>query len=185
VIPPETLDRRLGTISHLSPLRAKLRRLGIGDASCLLALAVERGCRHYRPYVEAIEAKAPPVPRAQLGDEEVCIALILGSWNYDPVMIRAAAQLLAGASIRVELLARLAVQERCETVLGYLAGCGERTEPANPFWKRLLEKLPPFPPACPGALPHPSRFRSETGIVNPRRPDTPRVQWLRPAPQTT
>jgi len=173
----------MGTISHLSSLRAKAKRLGLGEASFLIALAVERGCWHYRPYAEAIGAKAPAVERADLSDEELSIALLLGSWVYNPVMIRVAAQLMAGPDTRSSLLLRLAVRERCEGVLGYIARQGAETEPANGFWKRLLDGLHEPDGFRSGVLPHRSRFRSETGMANPKRPGLPKVQWLRPSEQ--
>ncbi len=172
----------MGTIRHLSPLRAKARRLGMDAAISLAALAVRRGCRHYAPYVESIGATAPPVSETDLTNEELAVALLLGSWEYDPVLIRIAAQLLAGKSMSPDRIARLAEMERCASAIVYIARWGEATEPGNAFWKKLLALLRAHRSASAGAMPHPSRFRSETGMVDPRHPDMPRVQWLRPSP---
>ena len=43
----DTLARRLGTTSHLSPLVMKARRLGLGAPGNLERLAIQRGCTYY------------------------------------------------------------------------------------------------------------------------------------------
>lgn len=175
-----TFAARQGATFHVSPLKMKARRLGLANADSLVALAVQRGCRHYLPYVQSMNASAPRVTRAEFPDEELAVALLLGSWPHEPVMVRAAAQLAGAPSIRPDELALLAERERCVPALRHIAQAGRQTEPENGFWEELLRLLPPAPPPRPGSMPHPSRFRSETGIVNPRRQDMPRVLWLRP-----
>ncbi len=177
----QTFAQRQGSISHVSSLKAKARRLGLRDGASLVALAVRRGCRHYLPWVQSVCATAPEIPEQDFSNEELVVALLLGSWPHEPIMIRAAAHLVGDPSLRVDVLSRLAVRERCVAALLYIAEAGAETEPDNPFWKDLLGSLPAVRPPLPraGFMPHPSRFRSETGIVNPSRPDQPRVVWLR------
>lgn len=176
-----TFAQALGDIAHLSPLKRRAARLGLSSPDALVALAVRRGCRHYAPYAESRGAVAPEVSEADFSNEELITALLLGSWPHTPVMIRAAAQLMAGKGIRPPLLARLAVQERCVAAMRYIAEAGRQTEPSEDFWKTLLGLLPPCSPPPAGAMPHPSRFRRETGMVSPFRPDTPKISWLRPS----
>jgi hypothetical protein len=161
----------------------KARRLGLRDGDALVALAVQRGCGHYLPYVQSVNAHAPLVDERELSNEELAAALLLGNWPYQPVMLRAAAQLMADESSRPAQLAQLAVRERCSQAMRYIAEAGASTEPDNRFWRTLLNVLPSrfSPPLASGTMPHPSRFRSETGIVDPRHPTTPKIRWLRPS----
>ena len=45
----------LGETAHMSPLRRRARRLGVGDLESLIGLAVKRGCSHY-----AAAGRPPP-----------------------------------------------------------------------------------------------------------------------------
>lgn len=56
---------------------------------------------------------------------------------------------------------------------------GTELEPDNPFWKNLLEHLPPAtPPTQPDVLPHPTRFVAMSELT--RRGQGPVSQWIRP-----
>jgi hypothetical protein len=55
-------------------------------------------------------------------------------------------------------LVRLAIWERSESVLRYVAECGHLYEPENPFWNALISNFPQAPAVKQGVLPHPSRF---------------------------
>jgi hypothetical protein len=77
-----------------------------------------------------------------------------------------------------EEIARLAVMERSEAVVRYVAEAGNRFEPQNSFWTRLLDLLPRTPSPKSGVIPHPTRFVAMTGFTR-RGPETI-IQWIRP-----
>lgn len=80
-------------------------------------------------------------------------------------------------------LARLAVWERSEAVVRYVAECGAKFEPGNAFWSRLLALLPQVPPPKEGVLPHPTRFVAMNGYERGvgRKITT---EWQRPQKRT-
>src|ERR1019366_2543416 len=93
--PRLTLAQKLGDVTHVSPLLRKVRGLSgcaedqVGD--WLLKCAVERGATHYR---RDFDAGLPP-DNPSLGDEELGVALCLAHHPFNPMLIRAAAQLLS------------------------------------------------------------------------------------------
>lgn len=176
-----TLAEKLGTTVHLSPLLAKAARLGLGNSTSLASLAIQRGCTHYRSYRSPVNTGFPDISRNQLSDEELAVGLLSPNWPYDPTLIRIGAQLLSGEHCNPETLSRLARQERCGPVLRYIATCGARTEPWSSFWKNLLDHTGAVRLPAADTMPHPSRFRAETGIPNPHRPGLPLQRWLRPS----
>ena len=160
----------------MSGLLRKIQNLaGQRDpANCLKELAVRRGCRHYEGSFPATTVS----PAAEkLTDEEVGVGLCLGQLTYDPLNIRIGAELLSAESCRPKAIAFLARQERCETVIGYVARCGAKVEPENQKWRELLAELGRVSSPPSGALPHWTRFVSMTGITRGGGPDT---KWLRP-----
>ena len=127
----QTLAQALGETEHTSPLLYKVRNLaGTEDpARCLKQLAVNRGCRHYdgafkRPNIFPEELNS-------LSNEEAGIVLCLGQLPYDPANV-----------ISFRLLT-LAIRERCQTVIGYIARCGKQVEPQNHTWDKILAALEP------------------------------------------
>lgn len=177
-----TLAKKLGIPLHYSLLLRKARDLGLHSASELIALAVERGCRHYEGGPETLSAAAPS--RDSFSDEELAIALLSPCLPYSPRAVRVGAQMLGSSRNQPRRLAFLACKERTETVVRHIAEAGHQTEPNEPFWNELLAALPPSPMPPTGVLPHPSRFRSETGLTDPSDPLTrggPQVKWLRPS----
>ena len=89
----------------------------------LLKCAVERGATHYeRDFPNDL---APDQPN--LSDEEIGIALCLAEHPYNSTLIRAAAQLLSSPQVDPARLARLAVMERVEPVLLYIAQAAARS----------------------------------------------------------
>jgi len=158
-----------------------MERLGLGTPRRMAALAVKRGCRHYGTYADS-SVPMDTLASAALTDEELAIALLCPANPYDPVLIRIGAQVLSAPHCKPEKLVHLAIQEKCTSVLRHIAECGNATEPDEPFWHVLLENLPVGAPIPDGVMPHPSRFRIESGISNPRRTLEPRVRWLRPIP---
>lgn len=156
----DTLARRLGTTTHLSPLLMKLRRLGLGAKRDLCTLAVQRGCRHYW---QGDEPKGELVAAHDFSNEELALALLTVAAPYDPHAIRCGAAMLGAPGNEARTLARLAIWERSEAVVRYVAECGQKFEPANSFWTDLLALLPMTPPLKDGVMPHPTRFVAMNG----------------------
>lgn len=170
------LSRRLGETAHVSCLLRKIYRISgcpegrVGE--WLLKCAVGRGARHYG---RDFPADLPPDCPA-LSDEELGVALCLGQHPYNSAFIRAAAQLLSSPRTDARRLARLAVMERVEPVLLHVAAVAARFAPEAPPWSYLLEHLPRRISPRPDALPHWSRFVSQTGVtVFSGGPD---IKWL-------
>lgn len=169
-----TLAEKLGTTRHLSPLLNKAQRLELGPRE-LEILAAQRGCRHYS------NGSEPPTPFASEEDfsnEELAIALLSTALRYDPQSIRCGAAMLGAEGNDPGRLARLAVRERSERIVCYVAEAGRGFEPSNLFWSRLLEALPKVPPPPSGVLPHPTRFVAMTGFT--RNGPELLVEWQRP-----
>ena len=170
-----TLACKLGTTTHVSPLLHKARRLGLG-ANQLERLAIERGCDYYgggelSPLIS--------VTLEQFSNAELAMALLNPALRYDPQTVRLGAAMLSAEGNSPEQLARLAVMERCERVVRYIAEAGRKFEPDNLFWPHLLERLPPAAPLKSGVLPHPTRFVAMTGFT--RHGPQMVVEWIRPA----
>ena len=171
------LARRLGDTVHVSPLLHKVCQMSgcsedrVGE--WLLKCAVGRGASHYE---RDFPADLPP-DHPELSDEELGVALCLGQHPYNSTYIRAAAQLLSSPTINSTRLARLAVMERVEPVLLYVATVAGRFAPEAQPWAYLRQRLPQRVVCPPDALPHWSRFVSQTGVAAPGHgPDT---KWLR------
>ena len=170
-----TLAEKLGMTCHVSPLLLKLKWHGLTSPEEIGAAAIDRGCWHYAPFANGLHRDAPGI-----SDEELAIALLSPCHPYEPMLIRIGSQMLSGGTSDPRELARLAIMERCEPVIRYIAECGRKTEPELTFWQTILDGLPPGKPLPEGIMPHISRFRSEFGVTNPLHPATPKVTWLRP-----
>ena len=175
-----TLAEKLGMTSHVSPLLRKLKKHGLATPEEIAAAAVGRGCWHYAGLtaLEGITTK----DTSAISDEELAIALLSPCHPYEPMLIRIGSQMLSGRNSDPLELARLAVMERCEPVLRYIAECGKKTEPDLPFWQTILNNLP-ICKSFPKEDVHISRFRIEVGFTNPFKPNTPKITWLRPLPK--
>jgi hypothetical protein len=171
-----TLAEKLGTTAHLSPLLRKVRRLGL-DTAGLERTAIQRGCDYYD---NGSPMLLDPVSKADLSDGELALALLNPAQRYDPQTVRLGAAMLAAETNDADDLARHAREERCEQTVSYIAQAGRKFEPANPFWKRLLELLPAVPAPKSGILPHPTRFVAMTGLT--RRGAETITEWIRPRP---
>jgi len=160
------LARRLGDTVHVSPLLRKVCQLsGCTDdrvGEWLLKCAVGRGARHYE---RDFSGDLPP-DNADLSNEELAVALCLGQHPYNSAFIRAAAQLLSSPRTDAARLARLAVMERVEPVLLHIANTAARFTPEAEPWAFLRRHLPQRLPCPPDALPHWSRFVSQTGVTS-------------------
>jgi hypothetical protein len=111
-----------------------------------------------------------------LSHEELGVALCLGQHPYNSTFIRAAAQLLSSEYTNGPKLARLAVMERVEPVLFYIASIASRFVPEAHPWAYLLRHLPRRLDCPPDILPHWSRFVSQTGVTP--FGGGPDIKWL-------
>jgi len=157
-----------------SPLLEEARRLGLSLPLDLERLAVARGCCYYD---RDLPPRVPPLGNVPLSNTEITIALIAPSLHPSAREIRLAAALLGAADVRAKEVVDLANQENCADVVRYIAMCGCRFEPENPFWQTLLDLLPEVEIDT-DKLPHPTRFVEMTGI------DRGKVgvftRWIRP-----
>jgi hypothetical protein len=133
-----TLARELGTTTHLSPLLRKAEGLGLA-AGGLERLAIQRGCRYYDPGDTTSE---PTVPYSDFSNVELAIALLNPALRYDPQTIRLGAAMLGAEGNDAREIARLAMLERAESIVRYIAEAGKKLEPENPYWPELLGLLP-------------------------------------------
>ena len=171
-----TLAERLGMTAHISGLRHKARRLGLSVLDALASEAIARGCYHYAPaFDHGLESH---LSEREFPNDELAMALLTVANQYDPRVIRIGAMMLGARENDPRDLARLAVWERCECVVRYIATCALRYEPDSPFWMELLEALPSGPMPKDGVMPHHSRFVSDPGLIAPRTFGKP--TWLRP-----
>lgn len=138
----------------------------------LLKSAVLRGATHYAREFEA----GLPGDRPELTDEEIGVALCLGQHPYNSAFVRAAAQLLSALEINPARLARLAIMERVEPSLLHIASCAARFAPGAQPWEYLRAHLPQRSLFPSDALPHWSRFVSQTGITP--FGGGPDIKWL-------
>lgn len=171
-----TLGRKLGDVTHLSPLLRKVRELsGCADEQAgqwLLKCAVARGASHYR---RPFDPRLPPDHPA-LTNEELGVSLCLAHLPFNPIFIRAAAQLLSAHNTDAQELARLAVMERCEPVLLHIADAAAGIAPSQEPWAFLRAHLPRRRRLRTAALPHWSRFVLQTGYTPAGR--GPHIEWL-------
>lgn len=172
----ETLARKLGTTTHFSPLLMKARRLGLLVPDDLRTLAVQRGCRHYW---QGDEPAGELVPVEVLSNEELAMALLSIAQVYEPHSIRCGAAMLGADGNDPKVLARLAIWERSEMVVAYVAACGKKYEPDNSFWTELLALLPVMPQPKEGVMPHPTRFVAMNGYERHVGRKTT-FEWQRP-----
>ena len=160
----KTIAEQLGQTPHPSPLLRRLRKQGLSNPEQLRRLAVVRGCAHYRN----VDDRSDPTDPGQevVSDGELAVAMVSGVQEFDPLLIRCAAQLLSGDSVPVELLARLAIQERAVPVVRHIAQAATELDAGHAArWQRLLALLPSDRTAPPeGRLPHRSRFALQTGV---------------------
>ena len=172
-----TLAQALAITTPVSPLLRKARRLGVREIDGLMALAVNRGCRHYAP---AVSSPVSSISADDLSDEELTILLLAGENRYEPMAVRCAAQLARSPAVSPSRLARLARMEKTERVLCHIARAGLRHDSEGAeFWKTLLQCLPAQAPRDEPNLPHWTRFVSMPGW---QRGKTISPCWLVPRP---
>jgi hypothetical protein len=165
----DLLARRLGETAALSPLWQRARLLGLGRPRDLLAVAVDRGARHYGGGAPAPEASL--AASRVLTDDELIVLLLHGRNPFEPLLIRAAAELLRRRPLDPHLLAKAARRERCERVLAYIAAAGVEHDPSgSEFWRALQTALGRQRAIPSGILPHWSRFVALLGVDRQSRP---------------
>ncbi len=177
-----TLNQSLHQTSHQSPLMHKVRALGFANIENLIQLAITRGCHHFKNTLPLHSASAENIHEPdfdKLSQDELVISLLHGNNRNEPIAIRCAAQLLKSKFISPRRVAFLAIQERCETPLKYIAQQGANFDLEGlDFWNTILASLAgrgSLPPA--GILPHPSRFMINPGI---QRGGIQQPSWLTP-----
>jgi hypothetical protein len=138
----------------------KARELGLSVPLDLERLAMARGCGYHECDLGPL---ARTVGGVTLSNAELAIALLAPSYQPTARQIRLAAALLGAADESAAEVATLAVDENCAGVVRYIASCGIRFEPQNPFWADLLNALPETE-IDRDHLPHPTRFVEMTGI---------------------
>ncbi|MFN0079639.1 MAG: hypothetical protein ACKVY0_24510 [Prosthecobacter sp.] len=182
---PDTLARRLGTTTHVSPLLMKARRLGLRVPGDLERLAVQRGCRYYDGAGDSMvvreesHAAVAAVNEATLlSNNELAVALLSMGLPHSQHRLRIGAAMLAAEGNSASKLAQLARHERCETVVRHIALCGRQVEPENAFWTELIRLLPDVALPDVDVLPHLTRFVAMTGFT--RRGRETIMQWIRP-----
>ncbi len=171
-----TLAQQLGDVTHVSPLLRKVRELsGCSEDEAgdwLLKCAVGRGATHYR---RDFPPELPP-DNPSLTNEELGVALCLAHHTFNPMLIRAAAQLLSASDTNAETLAHLAVMERCEAVLLHIARAAGQVAPEQEPWAALRTELASRRQMRTDALPHWSRFGLQTGYTPAGRGQ--HIEWL-------
>src|SRR5258706_2860454 len=143
-----------------SRLLNKLRGLQLELPLDLERLAIARGCDYYE---RDLGPRMPPLEPVPLSNAELAIALIVPALQPAAREIRLAAALIGAPGVIPEEAAALAIEENCAGIVRYIASCGNRFEPQNPFWQALLGRLPDTKVDA-DTLPHPSRFVEMTGI---------------------
>src|SRR6266436_5717026 len=116
-----TLAQKVGDVTHESPLLRKIQALSGCSLDTLgrwlLKCAVERGSSHY----EAEFSPELPADNSAMSNEELGVALCLGHLPWNPMLVRAASQVLTAPDIDADKLAYLAELERVEPVLLHIA----------------------------------------------------------------
>lgn len=164
----------------------KARRLGLCTPEALEGLAIKRGCRYYDYQGELTRVAEEPAGYlvtdergGALSNEELAVALLSIVLPRSQWRLRLGAAMLAAQGNSPQKIAMLAIQERAEQVVSYIAQCGRQVEPENPFWEELLKRLPdPAYQPAPDVLPHITRFVAMTGVT--RRGRETVMQWIRP-----
>jgi hypothetical protein len=180
-----TLARKLSLAPHLSLLQRKARRLGLIEPEDWIALTVQRGCYHYgNP-----QKRAKQISRTEFSNEELGALLLSVANPYNPLFIRVAAQLLSAPDSAIRLLVRLCELENALCPFAWIVQAAATTEPDNDKWTQLRREIDKhsrrkiaFPEAV---LPHPSRFRIETGFQRFSISKTIEERWLRPTPKSS
>lgn len=162
---------------HQSVLVRKAKALGYDSIEGLIALAVLRGCGHYRNAVRSGSVR--DLGETMLSNEDLVILLLHNHYVYEPMAVRCAGQLLKKRGLNVESLAFLARKERCVEALHYISSLGlKHDQEGEGFWRALLKLINAPQLELPvGVLPHVSRFMINPGIQRGR---VQPARWISP-----
>jgi len=142
------LADRLGKTVHVSPLRFKLRALQFAHGSStktaledwLIDLANSRGARIV--FREAADADAGiDIPRDELSNEELVVAICQLQCEDRPQMLRLAAQLVSRKAVHPRSLCLVAERERVGPILASLADLALKVEPAHETWQAVRDNF--------------------------------------------
>ncbi len=142
------LARRLGTTTHISPLRMKLerlsRRIPSAGALCtedwLVDIANDRGARIV--YRENRLANATVgVSESDLATEELVVGICQLQCLDRPQMLRLAAQLISRQSLNIQRLCLIAERERAGIVLAELARQALHVNPHHEAWRTIADRF--------------------------------------------
>jgi len=149
MIQEQTLSRRLGLTTHVSPLDYQIRALARRHPSAtaatvedwLVDVANARGARVVQRDLAAGADFLPPTA-GELSTEELVAGICLLQRRDRPQMLRLAAQFVTRGAVDLPRLIRLARRERIEVVLGELARQALRVDPGHGAWLALAEAFP-------------------------------------------
>jgi hypothetical protein len=142
------LAQRLGTTTHISPLRMKLERLSrqfpSAGAECtedwLVDVANDRGARivfrEDRPANTTSGAS-----ESVLSTEELVVGICQLQCLDRPQMLRLAAQLISRESLNLKRLCLIAERERAGIVLAELARQALRVTPDHKAWLTIADRF--------------------------------------------
>jgi len=167
-----TLAETLGETWHLSPLKRKLKRLGLQEVHHWIQLSVQRGCAHYQSNAEQVRDPG----EQKVSNMELAVSLLLGETPYDPRAIRIAGALLSDCRDPEDLV-DLGRRERVLPRIRYIAEQGAQVEPDNPLWRDVMDRT-----RChryrEGLLPHRDRFTVPAGTPREMLHGATRNCWV-------
>ncbi|MFW5871400.1 MAG: hypothetical protein ACOC6C_06175 [Verrucomicrobiota bacterium] len=142
------LAERLGTTTHVSPLRIKLERLRqqfpSPSAVCLedwmIDVANDRGARIVFRETRS-ESKPVGIPESMLLTEELVIGICQLQCLDRPQMLRLAGQFISREALDLKRLFLIAERERAGIVLSELARQALRVNPSHPSWRSIAERF--------------------------------------------
>ena len=97
-------------------------------------LAIMRGGNYYD---RELPPRVPPLAEVPLSSAELAIALVAPWLHPTARKIRLAAPLLGAPDVDAEVVAAMAVRERCMMIVRYIALCGGGFEPKNSLWQQF------------------------------------------------
>ena len=133
------------------------------DMLDLMALAVERGCRHYTAMAQG---RSAPACLRSLRHEVLACALMNAPMPGGFDAFRCGAMILSDLSNRKDVLAAAAAIFGVERRIGYVVGLALEHDGEKTFWSDLHQL---FPEATDEELPGLSRLVSETGVQRGRK----------------
>jgi len=162
-----------------SRLLQKARQHGLASPEDFERLAIKRGCDYYDISNRVMESPiraADATTCSGFSNEELAVVLLLGQ-HRNLLRTRMGAAMLACPSNKPLAVVELSRAEDCADLVHYIADCGLRVEPENPYWRMLSHALNDVNYAV-DDMPHLSRFVEMTGIDRGRVGI--QMRWIRP-----